>query len=467
MSLSPWIEQLKRTRAEHRLSSNKQTDIAIIGGGIAGISSAYYTLKNTEHHVVLIEAGLIAHGATGHNAGQAVSYFERPFASIVAEFGLEMAAQAQDHLNNAWIDLEEIIRDANIQTPLSRCTGYVGFSTKEQALNYLEDAYWRKKAGITIEHSLYLAKAHADWLEEMPADHAELVSLITHHEIQAMLETDDAQFVAAGFSPKGCLNSALFTEELAGYLLATYPHRFMIYERSPVSTLELTRTDTVLHITGHTIRAKKTVLCTNGFEHITILNRDGEDVNTRFHQQVSGTIGYMTAYLDPIDQPPTAISYFPKDTEVSKTGEVYYYLTRRPFEKEKHIRHNLVCVGGPEEALPEGKNYQRSSAFPKEHEKEINAFIDKTYEQSPNDGMKADYRWHGLMGYTSNGIRMVGPEPCNPNLLYNLGCNGIGILPSIYGGKRIAKWLSGKKPAPSIFDPRDYRCELPTNDKNT
>ncbi len=72
-----------------------------------------------------------------------------------------------------------------------------------------------------------------------------------------MLETDDPQYVAAGFSPKGCLNSALFTEELAGFLLATYPHRFAIFERSPVSTLELSRTDTLLHITGHTIRAKK------------------------------------------------------------------------------------------------------------------------------------------------------------------------------------------------------------------
>jgi hypothetical protein len=65
------------------------------------------------------------------------------------------------------------------------------------------------------------------------------------------------------------------------------------------------------------------------------------------------------------------------------------------------------------------------------------------------------------MGYTPNGIRCVGAEPCNPVLLYNLGCNGVGILPSVYGSYRIAEIIQGKELAPSIFDPADVRCLLP------
>lgn len=42
---SPWIHQLKRTRPLAELGADVETDIAIIGGGIAGISTAYYTLK--------------------------------------------------------------------------------------------------------------------------------------------------------------------------------------------------------------------------------------------------------------------------------------------------------------------------------------------------------------------------------------------------------------------------------------
>jgi glycine/D-amino acid oxidase-like deaminating enzyme len=352
------------------------------------------------------------------------------------------------------------MHETNMQTPLHRCTGYVGFATRAQMIRYLEDAYWRKRAGIPIERSVFLAKDHAKWLEGVSSDRADLVSIISHHEILSLLETDDAQYAAAGFSPKGCMNSASFTEELAGYLLAQYPDRFTIFEYAIANILELNKTGSVIHANGVEVRSQKTVLCTNGFEQITILNRGGSDIDVNFHQQVHGTVGYMQAYLDPIDRAPTAISYFSNDAKVSEQGDIYYYLTRRPHEKEKHIRHNIVCIGGPEERLPERATYNKNAPFPDKIKKEIGAFIEQTYEHTLATPTEPAYTWHGLMGYTANGIRLIGPEPCNPHLLYNLGCNGIGILPSIYGGKRIAQFLSGKKVKPSIFDPKDYRCAV-------
>jgi glycine/D-amino acid oxidase-like deaminating enzyme len=61
------------------------------------------------------------------------------------------------------------------------------------------------------------------------------------------------------------------------------------------------------------------------------------------------------------------------------------------------------------------------------------------------------------MGFTPNGIRLVGPEPLNPVLLYNLGCNGVGLMPSIFGGRKIARFLAGEVLPPSMFDPVDQR----------
>ena len=51
-------------------------------------------------------------------------------------------------------------------------------------------------------------------------------------------------------------------------------------------------------------------------------------------------------------------------------------------------------------------------------------------------------------------VRVVGAHPRHPSLLYNLGCNGVGFLPSIVGGERIAGILAGERLGPSIFDPR-------------
>ena len=81
-----------------------------------------------------------------------------------------------------------------------------------------------------------------------------------------------------------------------------------------------------------------------------------------------------------------------------------------------------------------------------------------------------DYHWHGLMGYTRSRLRMIGAEPRNPVLLYNLGCNGVGFMPSIYGGQRIARMLAGDDLGPSIFDPPDdhqSRMTLPHSPRPT
>ena len=57
------------------------------------------------------------------------------------------------------------------------------------------------------------------------------------------------------------------------------------------------------------------------------------------------------------------------------------------------------------------------------------------------------------MGYTRNRLRIIGAEPRNPVLLYNLGCNGVGFMPSIFGGHRLARILAGEVFGPSLFDP--------------
>ena len=82
----------------------------------------------------------------------------------------------------------------------------------------------------------------------------------------------------------------------------------------------------------------------------------------------------------------------------------------------------------------------------------IDDFNRMTIIDAPKD-TRRDFSWKGLMGYTPNGIRIIGPDPANRSLLYNLGCNGIGILPSLYGGKRIARYVNGETLEPSIFDP--------------
>lgn len=454
MNGSPWLAQLKRARPELRLEQDLEVETAVLGGGIAGVVTSYFLLRDTDASVLLVEGGKIAHGATGHNAGQIVSYFERPFQSIVKEFGLEKAAHAQKSIDGAWFLLEGLLRDTNIRTPLTRVTGYVGISNLETMLSFCEDIRLKRKAGIFSE-DLFISD-EASIRDRIPAEYRSCVTVIAKADIKQLLETNSDDYIAVGASQKGCMNSALFCEELIGYMLSTHPTRFRVVEQTPVGEVHARRQDVVLRTKTHHVTAKRVVLCTNGFEHFTIKNDNGKEIDPKFHANVHGVIGYMTGYLSHMGQRPMAVSYLPKTYAPDAD---YFYLTRRPYESGQGDKHNLLCLGGPADQLPEKKNYQPQTPVPEDKLIEMKRFTATI--QGAGDLPEPAFRWHGLMGYTQNRMRLIGVEPCNAAILYNLGCNGIGILPSIFGGKRIAEILSGKPVEPSAFDPRDTRCELP------
>lgn len=439
------------------LHADTKTDIAVVGGGIAGVTTAFFILRNTNKKVVLLEADRIAHGATGHNAGQVTSYFERPFEKIVEEFGLERATEGQRAVESAWKLLDEIITSASLTTPLYRFTGYTGYSTLAQVLECLKENRFRTQGGLLPEKVV----VSRTWPENqnIPPAYDDLYTLVEHEDLLGLLETRSHSFIAASSSQKGCMNSALFSEELCGYLAATYPSRFSFYEGSPVQKVRLFADRAVLEVHTHRVTADRAVLCTNGFENFTITNEAGPDIDTAFHHSVVGRIGYMSGYLEPMRHPPIAISYRVKEPEPDKdpVGEDYFYITRRPYEHEQKGAHNLVCAGGPDTVLPNGADYSREDACSENIREVVDNFLRDSYDKYPTEDIQYTFCWHGLMGYTPNLIRRIGPEPINPVLLYNLGCNGVGILPSIYGGYKIAQFVNGETLLPSIFDPHDQR----------
>lgn len=453
---SPWLFELKRERPENTIENDMRASVAVVGGGIAGVTTAYFLLKYTKQTVILLEANKIAHGATGHNAGQLASYFEVPFTEIVKQFGAKMANEGQRAVESAWDILESIYKDAELKTPYWSFPGYAGCRSLEEVMYHLQDIAYRKEVGNQVE--TMLISETAPFLKKIPRKYRSHYKLAAQKEILNLLETKDKKFHATLIKRKGCLNSALFTEELAGYLLATYPKRFQLVERSPVSHVILRKRDALLTVNQFAVSAKKVVLCTNGFEKFTIVNTAGPDIDTGFHQLVRGAVGYMAGYVTKAATTPTAISYLPdhlSDPSDALTSDPYFYLTRRPFDGAGKKEYSLVCVGGPESHVEDTNLYIRDEhVYPKDAQKDIDSFLHKTYAPAPKGKILYKFRWHGLMGFTPNGLRCVGVEPKNQVLLYNLGCNGVGILPSLYGAQRIAHILRGDKLKKSIFDPQ-------------
>ena len=459
---SPWLAQLKNTRPIDVLEEDIKSDVAIVGAGIAGAMTAYFTLKYTDKSVVVIEGNKVAHGATGHNAGQIVADFEREIVDLAAEYGIQKTADAEKGVRGAWILLEEIFSEANLETPYSSFTGYNGYKSMKHLIMQIKANALRKESNLQT-YSIYIDEAATD-LEEIPRELRDLYELVPKENILSLLETEDRDYVGAVALKKGCLNSALFTEEVFGYLLSKYTGRISLFEHSPVEEIVLEKGSVLLSIKTknggeHKVLANRVVLCTNGFERLHLKNNAGEDIDTRFHHMIEGDIGYMAAYLEDLKEPPTALAYYDQSgAEMNEPYDPYlaeyYYMTRRPFEHEQGEVHNLVCIGGPEVRIGETQDYERTDPFSTEMGEKIESFVKNTVSNSKEKELKYQYQWHGLMCFTPSRMRIIGDEPKNPTLLYNLGCNGVGILPSVFGGWKIGKLLSGEKFAPSIFDPR-------------
>lgn len=453
---SPWIHELDPERKPVALLSDITTDVVIVGAGIAGTATAFFTLKYTDKRVVMVEKGLIAHGATGHNAGQLLADFERPFDEIVEQFGFELATSAWRDLRSGWDLLSEMYSDSGCNIPFSRFSGYIGKTTLNQTLIYLEELALKTKAGFRDEQCFISTKT--PFLSGIPEKYKNLYTLVEPDFIKQKLETDKDIFHVLVQDERGCLNSALLCQEVLKFLSVQYLDRFSLYENTSVHKVVLHDSCVILDTYKHTVTADKVVLCTNGFEGFEIFDKGGLAVDMSFHRMVKGEVGYMSGYLEKMNKAPTGVSYFMPniDPRHEEEGD-YFYLTRRPYDIDldrKPGKFNLVCVGGPETHLEDREEYIFDFDFPEDMQKSVDTFIKEYYETDPNKKIDYHFTWHGLMGYTPDRIRRVGVEPKEPNLLYNIGCNGIGLIPSVFGGRRIARILAGEKLPPSIFDPR-------------
>lgn len=440
--LSPWIAQLT-SRRPFALRGDTTADVAIVGAGIAGVSTAASILRETNCSVVLVDARRIAHGATGHNAGHLVADFERPFGELVRDFGLAPAVRALAEIESGWDIIHDFSSAFSLKTRLYQCQGFLGFTTPERIRLHLEETKLRAQHGLEREALLIAVGSEAE-SAIAPSDEPHVVRM-PHHMILRLLRTDDSSFIAAATSGRGCMNSALFCEELTGSLLARYGDRLCVAEHLPVRAITLGARAT-LKTDGPTITADRVVLCTNGFENVHIENEDGPPIDRSFHSLVQGIIGYMGGYLEDGEESPVAIAYF---REQKTHLDPYIYLTRRPYDHNR----TLLCLGGPERIFPDSATYDPLTPFPSDVEEEIDRAFAGIYRKDDEAAPRKSFLWHGIMGYTPSGVRCVGKDPRNGRLFYNLGCNGIGILPAIAGSRRIAHLLNGIDLPTSLFDP--------------
>lgn len=233
MKDSYWINETEKKQSYPCIEKEMDTNIAIIGAGLSGLSTAYYLSKAT-NDVFVIEADQVCYGASGRNTGKLTMQHGVIYKDLMAQYDKIIARQYYHANEEALNSIEQIIQEHQIDCGFERC----------DALLYTQDPVMA--AELQDEYQAYLdLHIPCTYLEQQEGPIPYLAGLKMHYQ-------------------------ARFNPYAYGLALAEIVHQagISIYEHSPVETMieEEDGTYTLL-VNHHKIHANQ-VIFTSQFPFI-------------------------------------------------------------------------------------------------------------------------------------------------------------------------------------------------------
>jgi glycine/D-amino acid oxidase-like deaminating enzyme len=134
--ISFWIDSTPTTHYPSS-GSNISVDVAIIGGGIVGITAATL-LKRAGKTVAVIESRQIITGVSGHTTAKVTSLHQLIYADLIKQVG-EQKARLYAESNQAAIErVAAFVAEEQIECDFSRRSAYT-FTESEDELSQIKD----------------------------------------------------------------------------------------------------------------------------------------------------------------------------------------------------------------------------------------------------------------------------------------------------------------------------------------
>lgn len=129
---SYWIESTKDTSKNYpKLTKDLDVDVCIIGGGLVGITCAYYLL-NSGLKTVILEKDKICSSVSGNSTAKITSQHDLFYNYLINSFGKDFAKGYLDANEEAIQNIKNIIEKENIDCDFSNQDSYVyAYSKKD------------------------------------------------------------------------------------------------------------------------------------------------------------------------------------------------------------------------------------------------------------------------------------------------------------------------------------------------
>lgn len=386
MSVSYWLDK--------KTGSPLQSDVCIVGGGISGLSTAYWLEKQSHDlSITVVEKGQICGGASGRNAGFITCGSVEHFNRMVSKHGLKQALEI-------WRYSEE-----NLKLLKSEIIG-----SDENSIEF-------KHRGA---FSLAAQKSEMDELTEVAA-------LMTSHNVSTeVLTTSD---VKTRLGAEGFVGGIKYLgdAEVNPYKLVKLIQsklKSKIIEQAEVFGIENAGSERLVKTSSGDIKASIVVLCLNGYS---------TTVSSWFSDKIYPTRGQIMM-LAPVDS--------------FMEGPCYanFYL-----DYFRQLNDGSLLIGGYRQ-LESDTEKGFSDHTTETIQQALHDFVLKhlpRFKDSP-----VTHRWAGVMGFSVDGEPMVGSLPTDNQTFFCGGFTGHGIGSAFHTGKvvsdlilgnSIPDWISSKR----------------------
>ncbi len=138
-SMSLWMESTPPPPFP-RLDGDRTCDVAVVGGGITGLTAALL-LARAGKQVVLVDSGQLAYGVSGRTTAHLTTMVDARYQTLIKDFGSDQARLVAESSRAAIERIAAFVTEENIACDFARVTGYLySESAADEALLHAEIA---------------------------------------------------------------------------------------------------------------------------------------------------------------------------------------------------------------------------------------------------------------------------------------------------------------------------------------
>ncbi len=386
--LSYWIDSAEAL-AYTKINSDKETDVLIIGGGIAGLSTAY-CLTKAGRKVVLLEDGYLGSGETGRTTAQITYALDDRYYDLEKFFGKEKTAMAAQSHKYALEWINDTVEAENIDCNFMRVDGYLFPDPTDKEANLVEE--YETMLGLNIP---------VEMLTQIPG--------FKSGSVEKCIK----------FPKQGQFHIIKYLKGLADAVIKMGGE---IYTESKAIDI----TDKGASSNGYFVKANHIVVATNS----PVINK------FTMHTKQWAYRTYVIAAKVPKGILPYAMWWDTGNQNSPWVAKPYHYVRLEPLNDE----YDLLISGGEDHKTGMAEQEKISE------EDRYKSLTEWTQKYFPYFS-RIEYKWSGQVIEPVDSMAFIGKNPGDDNIYIITGDSGNGMTHGTIGGILITDIITGNKNA--------------------